>query len=115
MASQVNLNDGTVEAFSVAGRPILSAQYHPEAAPALKRLAQRHDVCVIQPRDPAEDGALVTQLTEERRREYVKVAKSMAEDGRIALRNVRRDARKSMEAAEKDPERSTHLHAPTRR
>jgi carbamoyl-phosphate synthase small subunit len=33
VASQINLNDGTVEAFSVAGRPILSAQYHPEAAP----------------------------------------------------------------------------------
>jgi carbamoyl-phosphate synthase small subunit len=32
-ATQVNLNDGTVEAFSVPGRPILSAQYHPEAAP----------------------------------------------------------------------------------
>ena len=32
-ASQINLNDGTVEAFSVAERPILSAQYHPEAAP----------------------------------------------------------------------------------
>jgi carbamoyl-phosphate synthase small subunit len=32
-ASQVNLNDGTVEAFSATGRPILSAQYHPEAAP----------------------------------------------------------------------------------
>jgi carbamoyl-phosphate synthase small subunit len=31
--SQINLNDGTVEAFSVRGRPIYSAQYHPEAAP----------------------------------------------------------------------------------
>jgi len=31
--SQVNLNDGTVEAFAVRGRPIYSAQYHPEAAP----------------------------------------------------------------------------------
>jgi carbamoyl-phosphate synthase small subunit len=31
--SQVNLNDGTVEAFSVMERPVLSAQYHPEAAP----------------------------------------------------------------------------------
>jgi carbamoyl-phosphate synthase small subunit len=29
----VNLNDGTVEAFAVAGRPIYSVQYHPEAAP----------------------------------------------------------------------------------
>ncbi len=32
-ASEVNLNDGTLEGFSVAGRPIWSAQYHPEAAP----------------------------------------------------------------------------------
>lgn len=41
-------------------------------------------------------------LTEERRKEYVKVVKNMAEDGRIALRNVRRDARKVLETAEKD-------------
>ena len=40
-------------------------------------------------------------LTEERRKEYVKVVKNMAEDGRIALRNVRRDARKVLETAEK--------------
>jgi len=32
-ATEVNLNDGTVEAFAAAGRPILSVQYHPEAAP----------------------------------------------------------------------------------
>jgi carbamoyl-phosphate synthase small subunit len=32
-ANQVNLNDGTVEAFVVEGRPIASVQYHPEAAP----------------------------------------------------------------------------------
>ena len=31
--TQVNLNDGTVEAFVVNDRPILSTQYHPEAAP----------------------------------------------------------------------------------
>ena len=41
-------------------------------------------------------------LTEERRREYVKVVKHMAEDGRIAVRAARRDARKAMETAEKD-------------
>ena len=32
-ATEINLNDGTVEAFGVAGRPILSVQYHPEAHP----------------------------------------------------------------------------------
>jgi carbamoyl-phosphate synthase small subunit len=31
--SEVNLNDGTVEAFVVRDRPVFSAQYHPEAAP----------------------------------------------------------------------------------
>jgi carbamoyl-phosphate synthase small subunit len=31
--NQVNLHDGTVEAFAIEGRPVLSAQYHPEAAP----------------------------------------------------------------------------------
>jgi len=31
--SGINLNDGTVEAFVVEGRPIYSVQYHPEAAP----------------------------------------------------------------------------------
>ncbi len=55
---------------------------------------------------PINDGIAsrlsLPQLSEERRREYVKVAKNMAEDGKIAVRNLRRDARKSMEAEEKD-------------
>jgi carbamoyl-phosphate synthase small subunit len=32
-ANQLNLNDGTVEAFVMEGRPVASVQYHPEAAP----------------------------------------------------------------------------------
>ena len=43
-------------------------------------------------------------LTEERRKEYVKVVKHMAEDGRVAVRNLRRDARKHLEGAEKQGE-----------
>lgn len=58
--------------------------------------------------NPNNDGIAIRlslpQLTEDRRREYVKVAKNMAEDGRIVLRNVRRDARKAMEAEEKSGE-----------
>ena len=54
---------------------------------------------------PSNDGVVIRlnfpALTEERRREYVKVVKHMAEDGRIAVRNVRRDARKQLEASEK--------------
>ena len=54
---------------------------------------------------PSNDGIIIRlnfpPLTEERRREFVKVVKHMAEDGRVAVRNVRRDARKHLEASEK--------------
>ena len=57
---------------------------------------------------PSNDGVVirlnVPALTEERRKEYVKIAKNMAEDGRIAVRNVRRDGRKHLESAEKKHE-----------
>ena len=55
---------------------------------------------------PNNDGVVIRlnfpPLTEERRREYVKVVKHMAEDGRVAVRNIRRDARKHLEGAEKE-------------
>ena len=54
---------------------------------------------------PSNDGVVirlnVPPLTEERRREYVKIVKHMAEEGRIAVRNIRRDARKHLESSEK--------------
>ncbi len=59
---------------------------------------------------PSNDGRAIRlnfpPLTEERRRELVRLVKSMAEDGRVAIRNVRRDARKDLEAAEKDGQMS---------
>jgi ribosome recycling factor len=46
--------------------------------------------------NPANDGNLirlpVPELTEDRRKDMVKLARKMAEDGRIAIRNIRRDA-----------------------
>jgi ribosome recycling factor len=60
--------------------------------------------------NPSNDGVVIRlnlpALTEERRREYVKVVKHLAEEGRVAVRNVRRDARKHLEAAEKAGELS---------
>ncbi len=58
--------------------------------------------------NPNNDGISIRlslpQLTEERRKEYVRVVKKMAEDGRIGIRGARRDARKTLEAFEKDGE-----------
>jgi ribosome recycling factor len=56
--------------------------------------------------NPSNDGAVIRlafpALTEDRRKEYVKIVKNIAEEGRVAVRGVRRDARKALETAEKD-------------
>jgi ribosome recycling factor len=57
---------------------------------------------------PSNDGKLVRlpipQLTEERRKELVKLVRAMAEEGRVAVRNVRRDAIKHLEVLVKNGE-----------
>jgi len=56
--------------------------------------------------NPSNDGVQIRlgfpALTEERRKEFVKMVRSKAEDGRNAVRAVRRDARKDLEALQKD-------------
>jgi len=44
------------------------------------------------------------QMTEERRREMIKVARHKAEEGRVAVRNLRRHAKQELERMEKDGE-----------
>jgi ribosome recycling factor len=50
---------------------------------------------------PANDGKIIRlpipQLTEERRKEYAKLVRNMAEEGRVAVRNVRRDVLRHLE------------------
>ena len=57
---------------------------------------------------PNNDGQTIRlaipQLTEERRKEMVRLVHKMAEEGRIAVRNVRRDVLNEMKRAEKDGE-----------
>ena len=56
--------------------------------------------------NPTNDGAIIRivfpQLTEERRKEFIKVARTKAEDSKIAIRNVRRHAKDSLDKLEKD-------------
>lgn len=55
--------------------------------------------------NPSNDGKVIRinipPLTEERRKEYVKVAKNMAEQCRVAVRNIRRDANEELKKAQK--------------
>jgi ribosome recycling factor len=58
--------------------------------------------------NPTNDGMIIRvifpQLTEERRRELVKVAKSKGEDGKVSIRSIRRHAKDSLDRLAKDGE-----------
>ena len=58
--------------------------------------------------NPNRDGNVIRitmpELTSERRKEYVKLAKSKAEDGKVAVRNIRRKAKETIDKSVKDGE-----------
>ena len=69
---------------------------------AIERAIRDSDLGV----NPTNDGAIIRivfpQLTEERRKEFIKVARTKAEDSKIAIRNVRRHAKDSLDRLVKD-------------
>src|SRR5919204_4634963 len=71
--------------------------FDPTSIKAIEKAIQESDLGL----QPSNDGKLirlpVPQLTEERRKELVKVVRRYAEDGRVAVRNVRRDVMKHLE------------------
>jgi ribosome recycling factor len=73
-------------------RMITIQPYDPGSIKGIERAIQESDLGLT----PSNDGKLIRlpipQLTEERRKELVKVVRGLAEDGRVAVRNVRRDA-----------------------
>lgn len=81
--------------------------YDKTSLKSIEKAIQHSDLGV----NPANDGVVLRltfpPLTEERRRAMVKVAHTKAEDGRVAVRNLRRSARKDLEALEKDGEISS--------
>jgi ribosome recycling factor len=56
--------------------------------------------------NPSNDGAIIRvvlpELSEERRREYVKIAHRKAEDGRVAIRNIRRHSKDALDKLAKN-------------
>jgi len=93
--------------FSVPEPRVLVIQpYDKGAMKSIEKAIQLSDLGI----NPSNDGSVIRlafpPLTEERRKELVKVVKNRAEDGRVAVRNVRRDARKDLEGLEKQGELS---------
>ena len=73
-------------------RSLVISPYDASALAEIERAIQESDLGLT----PSNDGKIIRlsipQLTEERRKELVKVVRQIAEDGRVAVRNVRRDA-----------------------
>ena len=71
--------------------------FDPSSIKSIEKSIQESDLGL----QPSNDGKLirlpVPQLTEERRKELVRVVRHMAEEGRVAVRNVRRDAIRHLE------------------
>lgn len=69
---------------------------------AIEKAIQKSDLGL----NPSNDGQLIRlvipQLTEQRRRELVKTANKRLEEAKVALRNIRRDAIKDLQDAEKE-------------
>jgi ribosome recycling factor len=89
---------------SQEARIILISPYDVGALGNIERAIRESDLGV----NPSSDGKMLRcvfpELTEERRKEFIKVAKAKAEDGRVAVRGVRRNAKQSLEKLEKDGE-----------
>ncbi|WP_343061634.1 ribosome recycling factor [Nocardioides luti] len=85
-------------------RIILIQPFDVSAMNAIEKAIRESDLGV----NPSNDGKLLRcvfpELTEERRKEYIKVARTKAEDGKIAIRNLRRTAKQNLEKLEKDGE-----------
>lgn len=82
-------------------RLIVIQPWDKSTLPEIERAIMKSDLGI----PPAGDGAVIRlaipQLTQERRAELVKVVKKKAEEGRVAVRNIRREANEQLKAAQK--------------
>ncbi len=85
-------------------RMAVIAPYDKQTLGVIERAIRDSDLGV----NPSNDGNIIRisfpQLTEERRREFIKVARSKAEDARISIRNIRRKAKEELDRLVKDGE-----------
>jgi ribosome recycling factor len=116
-ASPVILNRVTVDyygtptpmnqlaSFSVPEPRLLVIQpFDRNAMPAMEKAIMQSDLGLT----PSNDGNVIRlsfpQLTEERRKELIKLVKERGEEGRVAVRNVRRHIKEELERLKKDGE-----------
>jgi len=88
----------------VDARMISITPYDRSSMASIERAIRDSDLGV----NPTDDGQMIRvalpELTEERRREYIKVAKHKAEDAKVSIRNVRRHAKDALDRLARDGE-----------
>ena len=101
--SQTPLNQ--LASFNVPEPRMITIQpFDKGSVSAIEKAIRNSDLGV----NPSNDGQLIRvvfpDLTEERRREYVKTARSKAEDSRVSIRNIRRHAKDALDKMVKNSE-----------
>ncbi|WP_432491688.1 ribosome recycling factor [Kineococcus auxinigenes] len=85
-------------------RSVLITPFDRGAMAEIEKALRNSDLGV----NPGNDGNVIRvvlpQLTEERRKDYIKLARTKAEDARVSLRNVRRRAKEELDRIVKDGE-----------
>lgn len=85
-------------------RMVVVSPYDKNSMAAIEKSIRDSDLGV----NPSNDGSIIRislpELTEERRRDYIKVARAKAEDARVSVRNVRRHAKDALDKLAKDGE-----------
>lgn len=83
-------------------RTVVISPYDRSALTSIETALRNSDLGV----NPSNDGSIIRinmpQLTEERRKDYVKVARHKAEDARVTVRNIRRKAKDEIDIAVKE-------------
>jgi ribosome recycling factor len=85
-------------------RTVAITPYDKSAMTSIEKAIRESDLGV----NPSDDGGVIIvnlpELTAERRKEYVKLAKSRAEEGRVGVRQVRHKAKETLTKIQKDGE-----------
>ena len=85
-------------------RMIVISPYDKGATSAIEKALRDSDLGI----NPNTDGEIIRvvlpELTEERRKEYIKMARAKAEDSRVSMRNIRRHAKDALDKLQKDGE-----------
>jgi len=83
-------------------RQILIVPWDASIINAIEKAIQKSDLGVTPSNDGKTVRLAIPQLTEERRKEIAKTVKKMAEEGKIKLRNARRDANEELKTLKKN-------------